>query len=322
MRLLIRILTSGFPYLTVLAALIGLVFPGPATAIYTAIPILVMIMMACVGATISLSAILGEWRRWPWIVLILFGQSIVLPLAGILVGFLLWNPADRLGLLLASVAPVEASASVLILLAGGSEPLGIALLLGSSISTVVVMPFALRLAGQPSFSVAPVGIALWLLVVVVGPLFLGSTIRGRFLQTKDPRQSAGAVSAVALLLVIYGVGSLRPALGEPAQWLLLVLACLGLNAAGYASGWYGMRALQASREDCVAVLFTGGMREFGVAVGLALQFFGPEPAVAAALYGLTTMVTSGLVLKWVWSAQGSTQPSWKNNARTEPGSPS
>jgi len=321
-RLLIRILTNGFPFLTVLAALLGLVFPGPATAIYTAIPILVMIMMAGVGATISLSAILGEWRRWPWIVLILFGQSIVLPLAGILVGFLLWNPADRLGLLLASVAPVEASASVLILLAGGSEPLGIALLLGSSISTVVVMPFALRLAGQPSFSVAPVGIALWLLVVVVGPLFLGSTIRGRFLQTKDPRQSAGAVSAVALLLVIYGVGSLRPALGEPAQWLLLVLACLGLNAAGYASGWYGMRALQASREDCVAVLFTGGMREFGVAVGLALQFFGPEPAVAAALYGLTTMVTSGLVLKWVWSAQGSTQPSWKNNARTEPGSPS
>jgi bile acid:Na+ symporter, BASS family len=300
-RLLTRILTRGFPYLTVLAAFIGLAFPGPASAIYAAIPILVMIMMAGVGATISLPAILGEWRRWPWIVLILLGQAIVLPLAGILVGFLSSNPADRLGLLLASVAPVEASASVLILLAGGSEPLGIALLLGSSISTVVVMPFALKLAGQSAIAVAPAGVALWLLVVVIGPLLLGSTVRGRFLRTRDTRPAAGAVSAAAVLLVIYGVGSLRPAVGGPAQWLLLVLACLGLNAAGYASSWYGMRALQASREDCVAVLFTGGMREFGVAVGLALQFFGPEPAVAAALYGLTTLVTPGLVLMWVWS---------------------
>lgn len=304
MRLLTRILTRGFPYLTVLAALIGLAFPGPASAIYAAIPILVMIMMAGVGATISLPAILGEWRRWPWIVLILLGQGIVLPLTGILVGFLSSNPADRLGLLLASVAPVEASASVLILLAGGSEPLGIALLLGSSVSTVVLMPFALKLAGQASIAVAPAGVALWLLVVVVGPLLLGSIMRGRFFQTRDSRPAAGAVSAVAVLLVIYGVGSLRPAVGGPAQWLLLVLACLGLNAAGYVSGWYGMRALQASREDCVAVLFTGGMREFGIAVGLALQFFGPEPAVAAALYGLTTMVTPGLVLMWVWSGEG------------------
>jgi bile acid:Na+ symporter, BASS family len=303
-RLLARILTRGFPYLTVLAALIGLAFPGPAGAIYAAIPILVMIMMAGVGATISLSAILGEWRRWPWIVLILVGQGIVLPLTGILVGFLSSNPADRLGLLLASVAPVEASASVLILLAGGSEPLGIALLLGSSISTVVVMPFALKLAGHSSIAVAPAGVALWLLVVVVGPLLLGSAMRGRFFRTRDPRPAAGAVSAAAVLLIIYGVGSLRPAVGGPGQWLLLVLACLGLNAAGYASGWYGMRALQASREDCVAVLFTGGMREFGIAVGLALQFFGPEPAVAAALYGLTTMVTPGLVLMWVWSGEG------------------
>lgn len=298
MRLLVRALTFGFPYLVVLTTTAGIVYPGPAVALYAAVPFFIALMMAAIGTTLDLKAILHEWKRWPWIILILLGQAIVLPLAGLLIGLLLLGPTDRLGLVLAAAAPAEASACVLILLSGGSETLGLALLFGSALASAVILPQTLRLAGLPPVTVAPARIALWLLVMLIGPLLLGTFIRSRLLRKREPRDAASAVAAGALLCLIYAVAGLRPAVGEPIEWLGVGLACLALNLIGYAAGWHGMKLLDARREDRLAVLFTTGMREFGVAVGLALQFFGPEPAITAALYGLTTLLSSGIVLLW------------------------
>jgi BASS family bile acid:Na+ symporter len=292
MQVLVRALTSGFPYLVILTTTAGIVYPGPAMALYAAVPALVALMMVAIGATLDLRAILQEWKRWPWIVLILLGQAVVLPLAGLLIGLPLLGPSDRLGLVLAAAAPAEASACVLILLSGGSEPLGLALLLGSALVSAGILPQTLRLAGLPPVTIAPAGIFLWLLAVVIAPLLLGLLARRRFWSRRDPRDAASAVAAGALLCLIYAVSGLRPVVG-------VGLACLALNLIGYSAGWYGMGLLGARREDRLAVLFTSGMREFGVAVGLALQFFGPEPAITAALYGLTTLLSSGLVLLWI-----------------------
>ncbi len=310
----IDLFSRGFPYLVAIAAILGVAFPGPATAIYAAVPLLVMLMMASVGSTLSRAEVLREWRRWPRLLLILSMQAIGLPAAGILFGSFLTNPADRLGLVLAAAAPVEASASVLILLAGGSEGLGIALLVGSSFLAALTTPLILGAAGLASYHVAPVGISLWLVVVIIAPLLVGGGIAARLPAGKNPRRMASAIAAAALLLLVYAVGSLRPAVGGPTQWLGLVLACSGLNAAGYAIGWYGMRALRADRGECVAGLFTSGMREFGVAIGMAVQFFGPESAVAPALYGLTSLVSSGIILRSFWSRsrRGAADPAGKN----------
>jgi BASS family bile acid:Na+ symporter len=303
MRLLVRALTFGFPYLVVLVAAAGIVYPGPAVALYTAVPFLIALMMAAIGTTLELRAILHEWKRWPWIVLILLGQAIVLPLAGLLIGLPLLGPSDRAGLILAAAAPAEASACVLILLSGGSEALGLALLVGSALASAAILPQTLRIAGLPSVTVAPAGIFLWLLAIVIGPLLLGIFLRARYLRGRQPGHGASAIAAGALLCLIYAVAGLRPAVGEPVQWLGVGLACLALNLIGYAAGWYGMGLLDARREDRLAVLFTTGMREFGVAIGLALQFFGPEPAITAALYGLTTLLSSGIALLWIrWQA--------------------
>lgn len=313
MRLLVRALTFGFPYLVVLTTTAGIVYPGPAVALYAAVPVLIALMMAAIGTTLELRAILHEWRRWPWIVLILVGQAVVLPLAGLLIGLLLLGPSDRVGLVLAAAAPAEASACVLLLLAGGSETLGLALLFGSALSSAVVLPQTLRLAGLPSITVAPAGIVLWLIVIIVGPLVLGVFVRSRLLREREPRDAASAVAGGALLCLIFAVAGLRPAVGEPIEWLGVGLACLALNLIGYAAGWYGMGLLDARREDRLAVLFTTGMREFGVAIGLALQFFGPGPAITAALYGLTTLLSSGIALLWIrWRAPEATAPADSN----------
>ncbi len=289
--------SRGFPYMAAAAAVLGVAFPGPATAIYATVPLLVMLMMAGVGSTLEKSEVQREWRRWPRLLLILSMQAIGLPVAGILLGSFLANPADRIGLVLAAAAPVEASASVLILLAEGSEGLGIALLVGSSVLATLTTPLILGAAGLASYHVAPLGISLWLLLMIVAPLLVGRAIAARLPAGKNPRRVASAVAVAALLLLVYAVGSLRPGVGGPEQWLGLGLACCGLNAAGYLIGWYGMRALRADRGECVAGLFTSGMREFGVAIGMAVQFFGAESAVAPALYGLTSLVSSGLILR-------------------------
>jgi len=299
MQLLIRTLNSGFPFLVILTTAAGIAYPGPTVALHAAVPVLVAVMMAAIGATLELRSILQEWKRWPWIILILLGQAVVLPVAGLLIGLPLLGPTDRLGLVLAAAAPAEASACVLILLSGGSEPLGLALLLGSALVSAGILPQTLRLAGLPPVTVAPAGIFLWLLAVVIAPLLLGITARRRFWRRRDPRRPAAAVAACALLCLIYAVAGLRPVVGQPMDWLGIGLACLALNLIGYASGWYGMGLLGACREDRLAALFTSGMREFGVAVALALQFYGPEPAATAALYGLTTLLSSGLVLLWI-----------------------
>ena len=298
MRLLVRALTFGFPYLVLLTAAAGLLYPGPAVALYAAVPLLIALMMAAIGTTLELSAILSEWKRWPWIILILFGQTLVLPLAGLLIGLPLLGPSERLGLVLAAAAPAEASAAVLILLSGGSEPLGLALLIASPLVSAAILPQTLRLAGLPPVTVAPAGIFLWLLTVIVGPLLLGIFLRARLWRGREPRDAAAALAGGALLCLVYAVAGLRPAVGEPLQWLGIGFACLALNLIGYAAGWFGMGLLGARREDRLAVLFTTGMREFGLAMALALQFFGPEPAVTAALYGLTTLLSAGLVLLW------------------------
>ncbi len=314
----ISLFSRGFPYLVAIAAILGVAFPGPATAIYAAVPLLVMLMMAGVGSTLGKAEVLREWRRWPRLLLILLMQGIGLPVAGILIGSFLPNPADRLGLVLAAAAPVEASASVLILLAGGSEGLGIALLVGSSLLAALTTPLMLGAAGLASYHVAPAGIGLWLVAVIVAPLLVGRGIAARLPTGKDPRQAASATAAAALLLLVYAVGSLRPAVGEPDQWLGLVLACAALNVTGYTTGWYGMRLLRADPGECVAGLFTSGMREFGVAIGMAVQFFGPESAVAPALYGLTSLVSSGIILRCVWSHSRHGSAEVAGDARSNP----
>ena len=207
------------------------------------------------------------------------------------------------GLAFAGAMPVANSAVAWTHQSGGSLAWALGLVVLSICLCPWVTPLVLRLMGltlagdnaaQADLIVSQFSGAVFL-VWVLGPTLLGlatrTAIGSRRVETLTPRLTI--VSATALLLLNYAnaATALPKVLAEP-NWRLLattLVAAVALPVAGALVAWPLSVLGRVSRGGRVAWAYALGMKNTGLALGLAGATLGEQPVAILAILAVTLM---------------------------------
>jgi predicted Na+-dependent transporter len=272
--------------LVVIAAILGIAFPGPGRRLDVANAILatLAVLVFCTGASMTFSDIAALRRASRRLVLVLTVTTVALPALAWLASHLVSGSALRGGVLAAGVAPTEVASVALTGLAGGEAALAAGLLVASTVVTVLLAGPILSLLGAHS-ATSQLGLLVTLALVVALPLLAGSATR-----TLDPlggreQPPLRIIGTVSLLVLLWEVASELHLAASDARMvaaLLLYLAC------GAGLGWLLGTGVPPARRT--AVLLPTAMRDFAVAAGIAASAFGVPAAAPLGIYGILVLV--------------------------------
>jgi predicted Na+-dependent transporter len=259
--------------LVVLAAAVGIAWPGPGRHLDagSAILITLAVLVFCTGASLTFRDLAAVRTAGGRLLVVLAVSTVTLPAAAWLASRLVSGAALRGGVLAAGVAPSEAG------LAAG-------LLVASTVVTVLLAGPILGLLGAHS-ATSQLTLLATLALVVALPLLAGAALR-----TADPlggrdRAPLRAAGTVSLLVLLWEVASELHLTGSDARLLVALLLYLACGA-----GLGALLGTGAPRARRAAVLLPTAMRDFAVAAGIAASAFGARAAAPLGIYGVLVLV--------------------------------
>ena len=295
----VRALAASYPELTtvLVAAVIGLLVQPPLAwlAARQGISVLLAILVFATAVTISPSALRRIAAAWRTLAVALLAGITVLPVLSWAVAHLAPAGPLRDGLLTVGLAPCEIASVATTAMAGGDAALSAGVLVGSTLTTVVLAGPLLRLEAGPGASGAsPAGIIVNLAAVVALPLAAGIGARWRLPAPVAARAEKPA-GLTALVTVALLVALIAAEVHLSARYVSVGLALVAFLAASAGLGW--LLGLRCDPDARAALLLTTSMRDFAIAAGLATAAFGASAAAPLGLYGI-------LVLVWGTAAAG------------------
>jgi predicted Na+-dependent transporter len=132
-------------------------------------------------------------------------------------------------------------------------------------------------------------------LIIALPFLVASGIRTRFFKLANYETEFNGLSASAVILLIFVVGGSIASFTLDIGIVWLALGCLIFNLIGYFCGYLISRLLNQPPAQTIALIFTSGMREFGIATAVALNFLPTGAALAPALYGLIMMLSASIL---------------------------
>lgn len=292
-------ITNNLVWLISLAGVLGFIAAPVSNFLSPLTPFLLALMMAGSGLTLSLPQILS-WQgtiRLTFITLAL--QLSLLPLLGWLLYYFLPDTPLAIGLLALAVAPSEITSALMTMLGGGNQALATRLMAFSIFLSTFLAPLWLEVFLGRSIPLDLGGMVLELGLVITLPFLATSGLRTRYKQLENYETEAGGLSALAVVLLIFIVGGSISGFSLNLEVVWVAVACLVFNLGGYLLGlliWYfsGRRP-----SNLVALVFSTGMREFGIATTLALNFLPKGASLAPALYGLIMMLSASIIATYL-----------------------
>jgi predicted Na+-dependent transporter len=295
----LRSLAGEYPELAMVlaAAVTGLVVQPPLAwlASHQGISVLLSVLVFATALTIDPAALGRAAGAWRSLAVALLAGITVLPALSWAVAQIAPSGALREGLLTIGLAPCEIASVATTTMAGGEAAVSAAVLIGSTVTTVLVAGPVLRLeagSGSGGAGVSPAGIIGNLALVVALPLAAGIAARWRVPGVARFNKPAGttAVVTVALLAAL-----IAAEVRVSAEYGTVAVALLVFLAGSAVLGWLlGARSGPSARAE---LLLTTSMRDFAIAAGLAAAAFGAAAAAPLGLYGI-------LVLAWGTAAAG------------------
>lgn len=278
--------------------------------------VLLVILMAGIGATLELSRFESIARRPRSLVVALLAQYLWMPLAAFVLTVALdLEPLLALGLIILGVCTGGTTATVFTYFAGGDVALGVATNLASKFVAVAAVPGLLGLYGAtlaPSGLVVPLGSIAGTLAAMLLPLGVGLALRRRRPRYARALERAGAIAGIVIVAVLLVSGSVRNAdLFAAIPWQGYVAAGI-LGPIGMALGYLSAASTRLSPPECIAVMFQTGIQNGPLAMGIAVISFPPETAGIVMrlpmIYALLLVVQATIVtLGARSSARGSRQ---------------
>jgi len=279
--------------LVMVAAAVGIAFPGPGRRLDAASGILaaLAVLVFCTGASMTFTDIAAVRMASRRLMLVLAVTTVALPVFAWLASRLVSGLTLRGGVLAAGVAPTEVASVALTGLAGGEAALAAGLLVGSTAATVLLAGPILGLLGAHS-TTSQLGLLATLALVVALPLLAGLATRSFDPLGGREQASLRIIGLVSLLVLLWEVASeLRLSVSDARMVaaLLLYLAC----AAGL--GWLLGTSVTHARRT--AVLLPTAMRDFAVAAGIAASAFGAPAAAPLGVYGILVLVFGSVAVQ-------------------------
>jgi BASS family bile acid:Na+ symporter len=295
----VRLLTDQTVWLVLAAGVLGVLLPDVGARLQGAVLPLLAVMVVGVGITETPRTLLGRRAELLPALVVVAVQMTVLPLLAF--GLFRALPAGdgRLGLLIVGLAPAEVTSALATRLAHGSAGLALRLLALSLLVSTVSIPLWLALLTTAQRPVSGTTLFGELVVAVVLPLVGAAVVRARVPRVGQLTERWSALSALAVVVLVFIVaGGLRQ-LRFDGGLVALGAALIGLVGLCYGLGLVLAGVLRLAHGQRRAVLFTTGMREFGVAAAVATSVVSTQAGAVAAVYGLLMMTSSFWVVGWL-----------------------
>ena len=291
----VRSLLAGYPELAavVAAAVLGLLFQPPFAwlATHQGINVLLAVLVFATALTIEPAAVRRIAAVWPSLAVALLAGITALPALSWLVAHLAPAGPLRDGLLTVGLAPCEIASVATTAMAGGEAALSAGVLIGSTVTTVILAGPVLRLETGRS-GASPGGIIASLALVVAMPLAAGILARARIPAAARLEKPARITALVTVALL---VALIAAEVHLSRRYLMVAVALLAFLAGSAVLGW--LLGLRSAPSGKAALLLTTSMRDFAIAAGIAAAAFGTAAAAPLGVYGV-------LVLAWGTAAAG------------------
>ncbi|GAB4402762.1 MAG: bile acid:sodium symporter family protein [Bacteroidia bacterium] len=301
-------LTRGYTYTLIIFAAVALSLSYP--ALFTTwgdfslkkliVPLLQIIMFG-MGTALSWRDFEGVVKMPRGVLVGIVCQFTIMPFVGYaLAASFGFPPEIAAGIILVGASPSGLASNVMSYLAKANLALSVTLTAVATLMAPIMTPFLMKL-----LAAAYVEISFWKMMwdivkMVIIPIILGLLfnhfLHGKFpwLDKIMPLVSMAGIAFIICIITAAGRDSLLDV------GLLLLLACLIHNLAGYGLGYAICRLLRMPEQDCRTIALEVGMQNGGLASGIALGMdkvatVGLAPAVFGPLMNITG---SSLAMWW------------------------
>ncbi len=259
------------------------------------VPLLVVIMF-CMGLTLSWSHF-REVLRKPGLILLGVGlQYLMMPLAAFLLGRLLHlTPPQLTGMVLVGSSAGGTASNVICFLARGNVALSVLMTLTSTLLAVIATPTLTYLYLHQTVPVPASAMLLSLLEIVLLPLLAGTFINtwfGHWVNRLRPWLPLAATIAIALIIAI--IIAINHETLDHTGWLIVIAVMLH-NLCGLICGYWLPALLGYDKTICRTLAIEVGMQNSGLSVALAVKYFSTAAALPGALFSLWHNISGSLL---------------------------
>ncbi len=272
-----------------------------------ALPLVLALIMLGMG----MSLVADDFRRvfqYPRAVALgLFGQLVLLPVAGFGLAYLFaLSPELAVGLMILSACAGGATSNLIVYLAKGDTALSVTLTAVSSCFTVLTIPFVVNFALRHFMSATdpvelPVGVTnLQLFFITLAPVLAGMFVRRRWpaFSVRAERHVSKVAGVFFLLLVAGILVKNRDILG--AALVSAGPASLALNASTMAAAFGLATAIGLNTQQRVAISVEVGVQNSATGMFIATTLLhNGEMALMPAVYSLAMLMNAGVLILWM-----------------------
>jgi len=291
-------LQKTFPLIAVLSGVLAY-FQAEFFADYKNIIIYLLAgIMFCMGTTLSLSDFKRAFSRVNVLILTLILQFGFMPfIAWQLSSWANLNALLTTGMILVGSVSGGTASNVMCYLCKGDVALSISLTAISTALAIFATPLLVFFYCQTTISIPVGAMMINILYMVIAPVSLGLLLNQWFSTVISPVQRYGAdISIIMICLVIAIVVALNHDNLLALSPLLFTLVLIH-NLSGLIIAYLSTYALTRSHYLSKTVALEVGMQNSGLAVALAVKFFGGAAALPGALFSIVHNVTGSLVAR-------------------------
>lgn len=295
----LKLAQDAFFLWVLVGGLWGYLLPEAAALGKTWIPEALAAIMLGMGLTLTGEDLHNLRTAGKPLVLGVFLQYMVMPIAGWLVAIAFGLPKLlALGVILVGACPGGTASNVVTFLARGDVALSVAMTTASTVLSPVMTPLWVWLLASTWLPIDPVPLFWTITKIVLMPVIVGTVIR-RF-WSPGPWILEGMLPLFSMAVIAWIVGVIvaleRDRIGSAGVVLGAVMIH---NALGLLLGYLGAWQANISRSRRRTVSIEVGMQNSGLAVALAIAHFGPAAAVPGALFSVWHNIT-GPLLAAIW----------------------
>ena len=295
-------LQDGFVLWVLLGAVWGYFAPDVAAAGKSWIPEALAIVMLGMGLTLTDHDLMNLQGAGKILVLGVGLQYLIMPMGAWVTATALELPKFlAVGVILVGACPGGTASNVVAYLGRGDVALSVGMTTVSTLLSPILTPMWIWVLASTWVSIDPLPLFWMTAKIVLIPVIVGILIRRAW--TPNSWFLEGFLPIISMLVIAWIVGVIIGLNHEELQTAgLVVIAVVAHNALGLVLGFWGSRWSGVTISQRRTVAIEVGMQNSGLAVALAVVYFGPMAAVPGAIFSVWHNVT-GPLLATVWRRQ-------------------
>ncbi len=261
---------------------------------------LIQVIMFGMGTAMSFKDFNGVLKMPKGVLVGIVSQFSIMPVVGFLLATSLGFPPEiAAGIVLIGSSPSGVASNVMTYLAKGNLALSVTLTAVSTLMAPVMTPLLMQtFAGefvQIEFYAMMMSIIKMIILPIAAGLLFNKLFHGKVKWLTDIMPVISMAGIVAIIAVITAAG--RDNLIEIG--MLLIIAAIIHNAAGYLLGYWGCRLVRMNERDSRTIAIEVGMQNGGMASGIAVELGkAATMGLAPAIFGPWMNISGSFLANW------------------------